>query len=97
VKKQDDKVLGTFALILVISLGCIWFLKFILSVFFVIAESVIVLSLYGVALYAILIISFSLYGQFFKQKTPAIVDVTLKFHHGVASFLRRVYKSFKKP
>ncbi|MCM8534032.1 MAG: hypothetical protein NE330_22915 [Lentisphaeraceae bacterium] len=93
--KKESLTFGALLLGLVAILVGLWLLKFILGFFLVLAESLIIVFIYGVVTYFCIAVLFMLYERLAKGKVPAFVKAFLKFHKSLAGALESVYDSFR--
>ncbi|MCH2206745.1 MAG: hypothetical protein MK132_12855 [Lentisphaerales bacterium] len=93
---KENLTFGALILGLVAILGLLWLLKIILSVFLVVAESVVILGIYGVLIYFALAALCMLYDHFTKGRSPGFVRTILKFHYSTARSLQGLLNILKK-
>ncbi len=93
---NDNLTFGALILGLVAILGLLWLLKILLGVFLVVAESVVIVGIYGVLTYFAVAALFMMYDHFSKGDSPAIVKSLLKFHHTAARALQSLVDNLKK-
>ena len=90
--KDDNLALGTLLLGIAAVLFLVWVLKVGITVFLVVAESVLTMGFYIVLAYAAVALLISLYAHFFPNKTPGFVKMALSFHHGVAVTVKYFFR-----
>lgn len=93
---KENLTFGALILGLIAILGLLWLLKIVLGLFLVVAESVVVVGIYGVLIYFVVAGICMIYDHFTKSESPEIVRNVLKFHHSAARSLQGLLTILKK-